>query len=350
MNGTYGKNTMKSTMNTTMNTTKNTATVRDMHLRLDQLKNGSLPAKNTPTLASSLYARAYDGYLHLGTVCNTLREGSDSEGGYLAPDEFEHRIIEALKERNVLRSLATVIQTKRLMKIPVAVGEGQAYWVPEEGPIPTTDCSFDQLQLDAHKLGCMVRVSDELLEDSAFDIEGYLARSFAERLATAEEDAFLDGDGNHKPLGLLRQLERTVETQNAGAITVDDVVDLQHAIPEPYRRNAVFLMSDAAVRELQKIRTAFDRNIWEDELTKGTPTKLLGVPIIVCDVLPAPESGTVPILYGDFSRFVIGDRDHRSVKRLNELYARTGQVGFKISQRVDALLMDKRAIAGLKVT
>lgn len=337
MNGTYKYRSMNST------------TVQDVQLRLDQLKEGSLPVQDTPVLASGLYARAYDGYLHHGTICNTLREGTDSEGGYLVPDEFEHRIVKAMKEKNVLRSLATVIPTKRLLKIPVAVGEGQAYWVPEEGLIPSSDCRFDQLQLDAHKLGCMIRVSDELLEDSAFDIAGYIAGSFAERLSAAEEEAFLDGDGNGKPLGLMRQLERTVETQNAGEITVDDIVDLQYSIPEPYRKNAVFLMSDATVRELRKIRTAFDRNIWEDELTKETPTKLLGVPVIVCDALPAPESGSMPVLFGDFSRFVIGDREHRSIKRLNELYARNGQVGFQVCERVDAILMDKRVMAGLKV-
>ena len=337
MNGTYKYRSMNST------------TVQDVQLRLDQLKEGSLPVQDTPVLASGLYARAYDGYLHHGTICNTLREGTDSEGGYLVPDEFEHRIVKAMKEKNVLRSLATVIPTKRLLKIPVAVGEGQAYWVPEEGLIPSSDCRFDQLQLDAHKLGCMIRVSDELLEDSAFDIAGYIAGSFAERLSAAEEEAFLDGDGNGKPLGLMRQLERMVETQNAGEITVDDIVDLQYSIPEPYRKNAVFLMSDATVRELRKIRTAFDRNIWEDELTKETPTKLLGVPVIVCDALPAPESGSMPVLFGDFSRFVIGDREHRSIKRLNELYARNGQVGFQVCERVDAILMDKRVMAGLKV-
>jgi len=331
------------------NRSKNTATVQNAQMRLNQLKEGRLPAQDTPVLASPLYARAYDGYLHHGTICNTLREGTDSEGGYLVPDEFEHKIVKAMKEKNVLRSLATVIPTKRLLKIPVAVGDGQAYWVPEEGLIPSSDCRFDQLQLDAHKLGCMIRVSDELLEDSAFDIAGYIAGSFAERLSAAEEEAFLDGDGNGKPLGLMRQLERTVETQNTGSITVDDIVDLQYAIPEPYRKNAVFLMSDATVRELRKIRTAFDRNIWEDELTKETPTKLLGVPVITCDVLPVPESGSMPVLFGDFSRFVIGDREHRSIKRLNELYARNGQVGFQVCERVDAILMDKRSMAGLKV-
>lgn len=168
-------------------------------------------------LASALYARAYDGYLHHGTICNTLREGSDSEGGYLVPDEFERRIIKALKDRNVLRSLATVIPTKRLLKIPVAVGEGQAYWVTEEGLIPSSDCCFDQLQLDAHKLGCMIRVSDELLEDSTFDIAGYIADSFAERLLAAEEEAFLDGDGKGKPLGLIGRI-RIMKTLNSAGI------------------------------------------------------------------------------------------------------------------------------------
>ena len=300
-------------------------------------------------LANPLYARAYDGFLRYGSTCNTLREGSDGAGGFLVPDEFENKIVRAMKQKNILRQLATTMTTNRNWKIPVAVGDGHAYWVPEEGPFPVESTTFDQLEMGAYKLATMTLVTDELLEDSVFDIEDFIADEFAMRLANAEEDAFLHGDGDGKPLGLTRQLESVVTTENAGIIQIEDLLELQYAIPEPYRDNAVFLMSDAAVRELCKIRSAFDRNIWEGDMCKDVPVKLLGKQVIVCDALPAPESGSMPILYGDFSRYVIGDREHRSVKRLNELYARQGQVAYLISQRVDATLMDKRAIAGLKI-
>ena len=324
-------------------------TVTDAHLRLDQLKNGRIPSKETPVLGNPIYQKAYDGFLRFGARCNTLREGTDEAGGFLVPDEFEKKIIDALAEKNVLRRLATVRQTYRNLKIPRAVGAGHAYWVPEEGVIPETSSEFDEINLGAYKLATLMRVTDELLEDSVFDVEEYIAKEFALRLGMAEEEAFLDGDGNGKPLGLMRQLDRVVDSGNAGRITMEDMVELQHAVGSRYRKNAVFLMSSDAVSELSKYRTLGMVNVWQGNMQNGEPTKLLGVPVITCPSMPKVESGRMPILYGDFSHFLIGDRVHRSIKRLNEMYAHQGQVGYVVSQRVDAVLLDKGAIAGLKV-
>ena len=109
-------------------------------------------------------------------------------------------------------------------------------WVPEEGAIPEQSSSFDQLQLGAYKLATMVRVTDELLEDSAFDIEDFIAKAFGERLADAEEEAFLFGDGRGKPLGIASQAETLIPTENEAEITADDLLELQHSIPKPERK------------------------------------------------------------------------------------------------------------------
>lgn len=95
-----------------------TMTVKDAELRLDQLKNGKIPPKEVPTLANPMYAKAYNGFLRFGTLCNTLREGTDQAGGYLVPDEFEKKIVDALAEKNILRKLSTVKQTRRNLQIP----------------------------------------------------------------------------------------------------------------------------------------------------------------------------------------------------------------------------------------
>ena len=99
-------------------------TVKDAELRLDQLKNGKIPPKEVPTLANPMYAKAYDGFLRFGTLCNTLREGTDQAGGYLVPDEFEKKIVDALAEKNILRKLSTVKQTRRDLKIPMQLVPG----------------------------------------------------------------------------------------------------------------------------------------------------------------------------------------------------------------------------------
>ena len=93
-------------------------TWEDALLQLEQVKDGRLPPKDTPTLANPLYARAYTKFLHHGTMTNTLREGSDSEGGYLVPDSFEHRVVQAVTEKNVMRRLGTVIQTEHTLRYP----------------------------------------------------------------------------------------------------------------------------------------------------------------------------------------------------------------------------------------
>ena len=156
-----------------------TMTVKDAELRLDQLKNGKIPPKEVPTLANPMYAKAYDGFLKLGATCNTLREGSDGEGGYLVLDEFENRVVQAVAEKNVMRKLGTVMQTERTMTFPIAKGIGYADWTPEAGVIPVTTGEFDEVKIEAHKVATSIRVSDELLEDSVFDLEEFIIKEFA---------------------------------------------------------------------------------------------------------------------------------------------------------------------------
>ena len=323
--------------------------VKDAQLRLEQLMEGHLPPRETPVLANPMYVKAYDGFLKYGSTCDALREGSDGAGGFLVPDEFEEKIVTALKERNILRQLATVRTTRHPLKLTKAVGEGHAVWVPEEDAIPEQSSSFEQLQLGAYKLATMVRVTDEQLEDSAFDIEDFIAKAFGERLADAEEEAFLFGDGRGKPLGIAGQVETLVSTENEAEITADDLLELQHSIPKRYRDNGVYLMHDATAAMLRKLRSARGRNIWVEDFTRKTPDCLFGRPVITCASMPRAEHGKLAILFGDFSQYLIGDRGHRSVKRLTEVYARQGMVGYLVSQRVDGVLLERSAIAGLTV-
>lgn len=326
-----------------------TMTVKDAELRLDQLKNGKIPPKEVPTLAKPMYAKAYDGFMKHGTTCNTLREGSDGEGGYLVPDEFEHRVVQAMAEKNVLRKLGTVMQTERTMTFPIGKGVGFAEWIPEEGEIPIVAAEFDEVKLGAHKVATSIRVSDELLEDSTFDLEGFIIDHFAQRIGDAKEEAFLHGDGIAKPLGLIYQLDREVITENVGKISTDDLLELKHAIPPRYRKDAVFLMHDSTLRELFKLRTGEGQYIWYENLKKNIPLCIFSHRVIISPSMPTIDSGKPPILFGDFKHFVIGDRKHRRIKRLTEVHAQHGQVAYLMSQRVDAKLLDRNAIAALKV-
>ena len=277
-----------------------TMTVKDAELRLEQMKNGKIPPKEVPTLANPMYAKAYDGFMKHGTTCNTLREGSDGEGGYLVPDEFERRIVQAMAEKNVMRRLGTVMQTERTMTFPIGKGIGFAEWVPEEGEFPIVAAEFDEMKLGAHKVATSIRVSDELLEDSVFDLEGFIIDQFAQRIGEAEEEAFICGDGVAKPLGIIHQLDREVITEKAGAISTDDLLDLKHAIPSKYRKDAVFLMHDSTLRELFKLRTGEGQYIWYENPKKNIPLCIFSHSVIVCPSMPTIDSGKPPILFGDF--------------------------------------------------
>lgn len=129
-------------------------------------------------------------------VQNALTIGTDSEGGYLVPDEYEKKLVEALEEEVFFRNLATVIKTSSGdRKIPIVTSKGEAAWIDEGGQFPESDDSFGQTTISAFKLATMIKVSDELLNDSVFNIEQYISREFGRRIGTKEEEAFFIGDG-----------------------------------------------------------------------------------------------------------------------------------------------------------
>ena len=282
------------------------------------------------------------------TVMNALQIGTDSEGGYLVPDEYERTLVEALEEENIFRQLAKIIQTSSGdRKIPVVATKGTASWIDEEGAYLESDDSFGQVSIGAYKLGTMIKVSEELLNDSVFDLESYISREFARRIGAKEEEAFFTGDGTGKPLGILATTggaETGITAASATAITADELIDLFYALKAPYRRNAVWGLNDSTIKAIRKLKDNQGQYLWQPSLTAGAPDLLLGKPVRTSAYMPAIAADAKTIAVGDFSYYWIADRQGRSFKRLNELYAATGQVGFLASQRVDGKLILPEAI------
>ena len=280
------------------------------------------------------------------TVMNALQIGTDSEGGYLVPDE--RTLVEALEEENIFRQLAKIIQTSSGdRKIPVVATKGTASWIDEEGAYLESDDSFSQVSIGAYKLGTMIKVSEELLNDSVFDLESYISREFARRIGAKEEEAFFTGDGSGKPLGILAATggaETGVTAASATAITADELIDLFYSLKAPYRRNAVWVLNDSTIKAIRKLKDNQGQYLWQPSLTAGAPDLLLGKPVRTSAYMPAIAADAKTIAFGDFSYYWIADRQGRSFKRLNELYAATGQVGFLASQRVDGKLILPEAI------
>ena len=282
------------------------------------------------------------------SITDALQIGTDSEGGYLIPDEFERTLLSGLEENNIFRILANIIQTTSGdRKIPIVASHGSAAWVDEEGAYSESDDAFAQITLGAYKLGTMMKVSDELLNDSVFDLENYLSGEFARRIGNAEEDAFINGDGVGKPTGILAAKgggEIGVTTSSGTAFTADDLINLYHSLLTPYRKKAVWLMNDSTVQFIRKLKDSNGQYLWQPSLVAGTPNTILGCPVMVSRYMPEIGAGNKAVAFGDFSYFWIADRQGRSFMRLNELFAAHGQVGFRGSQRVDGKLILPEAI------
>lgn len=292
--------------------------------------------------------RARDGITY--EVRNALQVGADSEGGYLCPDTFADELVKGLTAQTVVRSLAKVINTSSGQhKIPVVASRGTASWIEEEGPIPEGDDIFGQQHIGAHKVGTLIKVSEELLHDSAFDLEQYFIDEFARRIGNKEEDAFLNGDGAGKPTGILNDAEVGVTAASATTITADELVDLFYSLDAPYRTNAVWLVNDSTMRAIRKLKDANGQYLWQKALHEGDHETLLGKPIFHSPFAPELGAGKKAVAFGDFSFYWIGDRTGITFRRLNERYADTGQVGFLATKRVDGKLILPEAIKVLQM-
>ncbi len=287
-------------------------------------------------------------------VLNVLSIGTDSEGGYLAPDEYQKTLVQALEEENIFRKLARRIATDSgERKIPVVSSKGTAAWMDENAAYTESDDVFGQVSIGAYKLGTMIKVSEELLNDSVFDVPAYIAREFARRIGAAEEDAFFNGDGTNKPTGILAATGGAglgVTAAGTDKITADELIDLFYSLRAPYRRKAVWLLNDSTVKAIRKLKNSNGDYLWQPSLTAGTPDTILNRPVYTSSCMPELATGKKPIAFGDLSYYWIADRQGRSFKRLNELYAANGQVGFLSSERVDGKLILAEAVKTLTMS
>ena len=279
-------------------------------------------------------------------VSNVLQEGVDADGGYLVPEEYDHRLIDVLTEENIMRGIATKITTSGEHKINIAATKPAAAWIEEGGALSFGDATFDQKILDAHKLHVAIKITEELLYDNAFGLENYIITEFGKALANAEEDAFLNGDGVGKPTGIF---DKTNGGESIGTLTAalksDDILDLIYKLKRPYRKNASFIMNDATLAQIRKLKDNNGQYLWQPSYQANEPDKILGYNIRTSAFAP-----TDAIAFGDYKYYNIGDRGSRSFKQLNELFAGNGMIGYVAKERVDGLLILPEAvkILGLK--
>ena len=312
----------------------------------------SRPYKETQTEKKS--GRATDEYKNamlsamrsnFRNISNVLQEGVDSDGGYLVPEEYDSRLIDVLEEENIMRSLATTITTSGQHKINIAATKPAAAWIEEGGALSFGDATFDQIYLDAYKLHVAIKVTEELLYDNAFNLENYIITQFGKALGNAEEDAFLNGDGKGKPIGIFDSTGggNVLGTLTA-AIKSDDMLDLVYGLKRPYRKSSSFIMNDSTLALLRKLKDNNGAYIWQPSYKEGEPDRVLGYAVNT-----SPYAPTNAIAFGDYSYYNIGDRGSRSFAELRELFAGNGMVGFVAKERVDGKLILPEAVQILKL-
>jgi HK97 family phage major capsid protein len=289
-----------------------------------------------------------------------LSKASAGAGLNLVPTDFRNQLIDALREFGVMRQLATVISTDNgdTIQIPSVTSHGVSTWTAENAAITESDEAFGQLSLSAYANSRAMKISWQLLADSAFNLEAFTRQQFGISTGVLENTAYVAGDGSAKPTGITTQTSAGVTLPNStagvtgfstsGAYTgADGLIGLKYSVLSPYRRNASWLMNDATVAKVAGLKDTTNQYIWQPGLTAGAPDMLLGSPMYTDPDMPVMAASAKSILYGDFSWYWIRDVNGIAIQRLNELFAMNGQVGFLVFHRTDGKLVNTAAVKHL---
>ena len=263
---------------------------------------------------------------------------------------MHNEIITALEDENVFRKIGTIIQTASERRIAVQASKPVATWTREGAAITFGDVNFSQKTLGAYKCAAAVDISNELLFDSAYNLEDWITTEFAKALASAEENAFLNGTGIDEPAGLIPAMDSSATITTAGAsIAADDIINLVYKLKRPYRKNAAFVLNDTTLAVVRKLKDSTGNFLWTPALTDAEPDRLFGYPVYTSAYAPEIATGAIVALFGDFSRYLVGQRGVLVMRRLDELHAANDLTAFVMIERVDAVLADSAAVVGLKV-
>lgn len=294
-----------------------------------------------------------------GAEAKALSLGDDTTGGFLAPSEFTTEIVKGVVEFSPVREIARIRPTSnRSVMVPVRKGTFAASWVSEIGTrSETTGLKYGREEIHAHELYAEVIISEQDLEDSAFDLEAEIRMEFAEQFGVAEATAFVGGNGVGKPEGLVANTQvTTVNSGSSGVITATGMIDTFYGVKDVYARNGIWLTKRASLGAIRKIQdntggSNLGNFLWQPGLAPGQPNTILGAPYREAVDMPAIGAGAKSVIFGDFRRgYTIIDRVQLVVKRLTEKYAETGQIALLARKRVGGQVIVPEAFKILVLT
>ncbi|NPV54560.1 MAG: phage major capsid protein [Firmicutes bacterium] len=279
----------------------------------------------------------------------SLHTGVGSEGGYLVPQGFYRTIVEKKEKLSVIRKLATVQSTtNKETPVPIDASTAEAQVIAEGADYPLLDLAFGQKVLRAHKFGGITTATEEIIQDAAFNIEELVASRIAKFLARAEDKKFINGTGTGEPRGLL--LDVTVVNNDSpltpGTIPIDIVREMVGSLDAAYLENATWLMSQSVYAALlANAKQTGDYYLLD--FVSGPAPKLAGRPVAISAYMPAANAqSSVVLVLGDFSEFLILDREGMELQVLKELYAWVGKIGYKFHTRTDGVVVVSEAFVG----
>ncbi len=271
-----------------------------------------------------------------------LTVGTDATAGYLAPATFAPELIKALVQFSPIRAYARVVTIGgSSVKYPRRLTSTVASWTGETSARPASNPSYEQIGITPHELATYVDVSNQLLEDSMFNIEGELAADLGEAFGKAEGTAYVAGDGDGKPFGILNATGLAEITTGAAAgfpttNPADVLIGMYHSLPAVHANNAVWLMNRKTLGEVRKWKDGNGRYLIVDPISQGAPATLLGRPIVEAADMSDIAADATPIVFGDMQGFRIIDRVGFSLLRDPFTQAASGLCRFHARKRTGA--------------
>jgi HK97 family phage major capsid protein len=277
----------------------------------------------------------------------------DAKGGFTVPKTFSNQVISSLQTRGPMMDPTVVNYLVTDGGAPIMFPKfddtAKAVIVGENTLIDKDDLAFGQAQLGAYKYTSkIIPVSRELLEDSGVDIAKIISDAIAARISRGVNEHLTTGTGTAQPQGIVTAATVGKTTAVAGAITADELIDLIHSVDAAYRSTARFMLADGVVAGIRKLKDSTGSYIWQPGMSLTNPETIFGRAFVVNPDMPATATGVKTVLYGDFKAYTVRQARALEVRRLDERFADSDQVGFVALGRWDGLLTDTGAVRALK--
>lgn len=289
--------------------------------------------------------KAFENFVRFGDIRNIA---TTTTGGYLVPTKLANQIEKKIGEDSVIMKIADVINVSGPLDIPVENDGVTAYWTAEGAATTVSDPTFSRLQLAPKKLTALVKVTEELLEDSAFDVEAYLADNAGRVFVENIDKACFVGTQSSQPAGVVPNAMQGATASATNSIAYADIVALRNSLKSGYANRGTWVVSPTALTQIMLLTDGSGHFIYTSP-REGVPEAILGRPVYVAADMDAVATGKKPVVFGDFHYYKVAQRKGLTIQRFNELYGENGIVGFRFVSRIDGGLALSEAVKSLKM-